>query len=177
MTVDAIKKALLRIPQRSYWDRGVTAYAYDLLGDLPEDADVTPATITTALLQGARDWRQYSYGGCALCNDMAIAMRLCTPSERRRVRYGMWRPNRRESWMDVQTRALTQAHWLIERAMRDAQCEDTAIRQGNIAIALTNRPARWHCNRARREIHDHYAGYQGTAHGNTARARHNAVDV
>ena len=52
---------------------------------------------------------QYSWGGCSLCYDVDIAARLCTPSELRKTRNGERRPNGREEWLDVQTRAIHQA--------------------------------------------------------------------
>lgn len=61
------------------------------------------------MLNGARDWSEYSYGGCSLIYDGDIAERLCTPGELKRTRHGERRPNSREGWLDVQARALSQA--------------------------------------------------------------------
>ena len=71
-----------------------------------------------ALLYGAGDWRQYSEGGCALVYDADIAARLCSPSELKRVRGGERQPNSRETWLECQSRALWQAHRLIETEWR-----------------------------------------------------------
>lgn len=68
-----------------------------------------------ALLNGADNWRQYSYGGCALIYDSDIAETLCSPSELKKVKGGDRQPNSRESWLDVQARALYQAERLIVR--------------------------------------------------------------
>lgn len=58
-------------------------------------------------------WEQYSYGGCALVYDSDIAQTLCAPGELRKTRDGRRRPNSRETWPDVQTRALIQAaEWI-----------------------------------------------------------------
>lgn len=71
---------------RSAWDRGVTAYALDLLETF---ADTSAAELDrSALLNGASSWTEYSYGGCALIYDSDIAERLCTPSELKRKRGG-----------------------------------------------------------------------------------------
>lgn len=102
---------------RSAWDKGVTLYALDLLDNI---RDLTAADsmrdLQTALLNGARDWKEYSWGGCSLCYNSDIAERLCTPSELKRTRGGARRPNSREEWLDVQARALYQAASLICRA-------------------------------------------------------------
>lgn len=103
---------------RSAWDKGVTLYALDLLDNI---RDLTAADsmrdLQTALLNGARDWKEYSWGGCSLCYNSDIAERLCSPSEFKRTRGGDRRPNSREEWLDVQAHALYQAFRLICRAV------------------------------------------------------------
>lgn len=107
-------------PARSAWARGVRAYAAELCGSLRGAAAYaaetgTPSpltdceTVRAVLLNGARDWREYSDGGCALIYDGDIAARVCTPSELRRTHGGQRDPNPRETWLDVQARALCQA--------------------------------------------------------------------
>ena len=107
-------------PAHSAWARGVRAYAAELLSNLRGAAAYaaetgTPSpltdreTVRTALLNGARDWSEYSRGGCALIYDGDIAARVCTPSELRRTHGGQRDPNPRETWLDVQARALCQA--------------------------------------------------------------------
>ncbi len=107
-------------PARSAWARGVRAYAAELCGSLRGAAAYaaetgTPSpladreTVRAALLNGARDWSEYSCGGCALIYDGDIAARMCTPSELRRTHGGQCDPNPRERWLDVQARALCQA--------------------------------------------------------------------
>ena len=93
---------------RSAWDRGVTAYALDMLEEL-EVTELTARTVERTLLNGAPTWRDYSWGGCALIYDRDIAERLCCPSELRRTRGGERRPNAREEWLDTQARACFQA--------------------------------------------------------------------
>jgi hypothetical protein len=97
-------------PERSAGARGVKAYAVELIESL--DGDYSPA----ALLNGATDWRAYSYGGCSLIYDADIAERLCSPSELKRCKGGDSQPNPHESWLDVQTRALRQAARLVHNA-------------------------------------------------------------
>ena len=107
-------------PARSAWARGVRAYAAELCGNLRGAAAYAAETGTTSpltdretvravLLNGARDWSEYSWGGCVLIYDGDIAARVCTPSELRRTHGGQRDPNPREAWLDVQARALCQA--------------------------------------------------------------------
>ena len=99
---------------RSAWTRGVQAYAVELVEDLDDGADLgNEVMLQKELLNGAQSWAQYSEGGCALCYNADIAERLCPPSELKRNKWGMLPPNGRENWLDVQARALWQAHRLI----------------------------------------------------------------
>lgn len=119
INVENIKNAIENSKTRSAWSKGVTTYAIDLLDnirDLNGREVETRKELETALLNGARDWREYSWGGCSLIYNGDIAERLCSPSELKRCRGGEWRPNRREEWLDVQARALYQAFRLICRA-------------------------------------------------------------
>lgn len=97
---------------RSAWDKAVKQYALELLENL--EGDYTEA----ALLNGAENWKAYSYGGCSLIYDADIAERVCSTSELKRVRGGERNPNGRESWLDCQARALRQAARLITRKAR-----------------------------------------------------------
>jgi len=98
---------------RSAWDKGVTAYAIDLLEQAEHD-EITRYS-EKDLLNGAVNWKQYSHGGCAAIYDSDIAEALCSPSELKRKRGGELQPNSRESWLDVQARALSQAWVRIKR--------------------------------------------------------------
>lgn len=66
---------LMRESCKSYWRRGVRQYAIGLLSGLDLLA-VEKSTLHSALLNGASDWSEYSYGGCALISDRDIAARL-----------------------------------------------------------------------------------------------------
>lgn len=112
---------------RSAWDRGVMEYAEELTAELDEfmrGGYVTMEQLATAdgrkaaLLNGAKDWTQYSYGGSALIYDYEIAERLCNPSELKRTRNGERNPNSRETWLDCQARALSQASSRVREAVR-----------------------------------------------------------
>lgn len=103
---------------RSAWNRGLCDYALMLLDNRSDLEDFHTNGLKEELLNGAGDWEQYSYGGCACIFDSDIAERLCTPSELKRRDYGRLKPNSREEWLDVQTRALFQAYRLILRAVK-----------------------------------------------------------
>ena len=113
--------------QRSAWDKGVTKYALEMVEQLGEqindgyfeELDLTePKKVRAALLNGAENWSQYSWGGSALIYDGDIAERLCSPSELKKTRNGERRPNSREEWLDVQARALFQAANRVCRHIR-----------------------------------------------------------
>lgn len=113
--------------QRSAWDKGVTKYALELVEQLGEQINdgyfdelnlPEPKKVRAALLNGAADWSQYSWGGCSLIYDSDIAERLCNPSELKKTRNGERRPNSREEWLDIQARALFQAANRVCRHIR-----------------------------------------------------------
>ena len=113
--------------QRSAWDKGVTQYALELVEQLGEqinggyfeELDLTESKkVRAALLNGAADWNQYSWGGSALIYNGDIAERLCCPSELKKTRNGERRPNSREEWLDTQARALFQAANRVCRHIR-----------------------------------------------------------
>ena len=112
----AIMDALEKEKARSAWNNGVVRYAFDILDNM-KDGEVTEKN----LLNGAKDWKQYSYGGCALISDGDICHRLCTPSEIKKTKDGARRPNAQETWMDTQTRALYQAYMLIMKIKKEVE--------------------------------------------------------
>lgn len=99
---------------RSVWDKGVTEYAVELAESL-KNWDKQPGSVAELremMLNGASDWKAYSWGGWSLIYNLDIAERLCSPSELKRVtnKNGLRDyPNSREHWLDVQVRALYQA--------------------------------------------------------------------
>lgn len=118
MNIEKLRESIAAEKQRSAWDKGVTQYALELVDELAEQIGggyvdpaelAKPRILRAALLNGAKDWREYSWGGCSLIYDPDIASRLCCPSELKKTRNGERRPNGREEWLDVQARALFQA--------------------------------------------------------------------
>ena len=93
----------------SKWAQGVNEYAEELREELENNnLEATEAN----MLNGASDWKEYSWGGSSLIYDCDIADRLATPSDIRKCTRkdgSLRRPNSREEWLDVQARALYQA--------------------------------------------------------------------
>ena len=116
MTRRNIIKALQEKMDRSAWNKAVTIYALEILEELN-----TEEVTREALLNGASDWNQYSWGRCSLIYNSDIAERICTPSELKKRNGGEWRPNCNEEWLDVQARALSQA---CNRIMKFARKEE-----------------------------------------------------
>lgn len=109
-TIEQIRNILETTRTRSAWDRGVNAYALELLEEYENNyGSDACAPCEDDLLNGASDWKQYSWGGCSLIYDADIARRLCSPSELKKTRNGEKKPNGREEWLDTQARALFQA--------------------------------------------------------------------
>ena len=109
-----ILNALNSQTPRSAWGKGVRDAAIDLLTDCEPDTVITKEY----LLNGAANWSEYSYGGCASIYDAQIAEQYCNPSELKRCKGGELMPNRDETWLDLQARALWQAARLILREAR-----------------------------------------------------------
>ena len=103
----------------SAWKRGVLMYACEIL-DAIENKEVTKKN----LLNGAKDWKEYSYGGCSLIYDNEICRRLCTSSVIKRTKEGEKHLNKMENWLDVQTRALYQAYCLIMKINEEMEDEE-----------------------------------------------------
>ena len=129
--IDNIRTSIETEKQRSAWDKGVPVYALELLDSLDEliaggyfePADLLDRNaVKAAMLNGARNWDEFSWGACSLIYNEDIAERLCCPSELVKTRHGERRPNSREEWLDVQARALYQAANRICRHIRLLAC-------------------------------------------------------
>ena len=113
-TADVIFEKIMHINPHSAWNRGVVRYAMELMNDV-DGKEINEKN----LLNGAKDWREYSYGGCALIYDVDICHRLCAPYEIKKTKDGERRPNKHETWVDTQARALYQAALLIMKIKRE----------------------------------------------------------
>lgn len=104
--------------RKSAWRNGLKQYIEEIVNNRYGDDRYVDIDEETSFLNGARDWGQYSYGGCSLIYDYDIALRLCNPSEFAKKKEGMLPPNSNETWLDVQARALAQAALSIRWALR-----------------------------------------------------------
>ena len=104
------------LKMRSAWSKGVQYYALFLLERYDEATDYEPNLPLTeaTLLNGAKDWKHYSEGGCALIYDEQIAQTLCNHTELKTTKNGQRQPNKHETWLQVQAKALFQAWNLIK---------------------------------------------------------------
>ncbi len=123
----------LKIKRPSKWSQAVKEDAVWLLGNFiewhGEDSAFSKDNVKE-LLNGADNWEQYSYGGSAYAYDSDIARHYCTESELKKIGlidYGNGfysnpnPPNSKESWLDVQARALYQASELIKKSVTDME--------------------------------------------------------
>ena len=101
---------------RSAWDKGVKAYALDILANFEEwamfnlsNSEPLPVINERTALNGAKDWEQYAFGGCGLVYDAYIAERLCTPAQMRKLL------GTDVNWLGLESVALLQAWRLIAR--------------------------------------------------------------
>lgn len=110
---------------RSKWQKGVIIYGVMLLEKIQEDHDqindkITFKDLETLLLNGAKNWVKYSWGGNALISNEDIAKMLATPSVLKKCNNGEKRPNHKEEWLDTQARALYQAFCKIWGIVKSA---------------------------------------------------------
>ena len=113
MMYNLITKELENFKCRSAWDKAVNDYAFELIEGIDFETISNTSELKEVILNGAKDFMEYSYGGLSLVYDYTIAKRCCTPSEFKRTKEGQRNPNRRENWLDVQARALFQAYHRI----------------------------------------------------------------
>ena len=118
MNKEATLENLKAVKCRSAWSKGVKEYAYSLLDNIFLHRDYKSIndckSLHKALLNGEKNWHQFSCDGWALVYDEDIAETLCNPSELKKCKNGMLRPNKQEQWLDVQARALFQAERIIK---------------------------------------------------------------
>ena len=120
MTKVELINAIKSSKARSAWAKGVKWYALHLVEEsYKQDTDIVRVNMPI-YLNGAETWKEYSYGAhsCALVYDYDIAKRLCTPSELKKTDFGFKQPNGSVTWLDVQARALKQAHRLIAELIK-----------------------------------------------------------
>ena len=127
VTIGQLLTAIKRYKPRSAWDNGVKLSAIDIIEYTKPDPRYQIDNINQfekILLDGNRNWKEYSENGLPLFFDNVISRRFCTPSELKRVQkktknvWGEWElrnPNSHEDWTALQARANYQAFELIKR--------------------------------------------------------------
>ena len=123
--IQAVTNEMNNAKTRSAWSKGVKAYALELVASFEEwskyneeNGEELPTIDERTALNGASDWDAWAFGGCGLCYDAYIAERLCTPSELRKTRGGLYPPTCANSWLLVEGRAAWQAWRMIAEAVR-----------------------------------------------------------
>lgn len=131
-SINKIMTEVRKEKPRSAWGKGVKGYAIGLLEDAKDwkggEYNLDLANYKKIILNGASDWKEFSYGGMAFIFNRDIAKRLCTKAELAKTHNGDLRPNAREDWLDVQARALRQADMLIRKAIASANVTATKRR-------------------------------------------------
>lgn len=119
-----IENNILATNPRSAWNKGVKAYALDLLANFYDwskcnerEGEELPTLDEVTALNGAKDWSAWAYGGCGLVYDVYICNRLCTKSEQKRYKGGQIVPTPASTWLDLEARAVRQAWGLIARVV------------------------------------------------------------
>ena len=96
--------------RKSAWNKGLKAYMHDFIEDLDMaklQACQSKADFEKLLLNGAKNWHEYSWGGASLCYNEDILQRLspawaCKKFANSSAVYGV-------ELLDIQKRALYQA--------------------------------------------------------------------
>jgi len=146
ITVNDVQNHIKNLKARhsSRWLEAVKEDAVDLLDKYiewhGENASFKKENIKE-LLNGAENWNQYSYGGLALVDDSRIAAHYCAPSELKKfgyVDYGNGfesigsHPSSKETWLDVQARALRQAEMLIAGSLNKIEQARQILHEGKV---------------------------------------------
>lgn len=123
--IQAVANEVNNTKTRSAWSKGVKAYALEMLESFEEwrkwneeNGESVPELDERTALNGAKDWSAWTYGGCGLVYDCAIAERLCTPSELRKLDGGERVLSGAATWCDIEARAARQAWQMIAKAVR-----------------------------------------------------------
>ena len=123
--IQAVANIIASTKTRSAWSKGVKAYALEMLERFEEwrewndaNGESVPELDEVTALNGAHNWVMWAYGGCGLVYDHAIAERLCTRSELRKLNEGHRVPAGADTWCDIEARAARQAWRMSAEAVR-----------------------------------------------------------
>lgn len=112
-------------PGGSAWIFGVHCYAVDILSGyidgrgltIWDEAERIGKITEEDLLNGAKDWRQYSRTGNSLIYNRDICYRLCGRKALEWTQEGELPPNDHADWLDLQAKALQQAAQIVIKAI------------------------------------------------------------
>lgn len=121
--ISDIRNEIENYPSRTSWERGVRSFAVDIFDKYIEqlklnlwDDRVRIGKITEeSMLNGAKNWNQYSRDGNYLIYNRDICRSLYNKKEQKRTKCGELPPNDHEDWLDVQGKALQQAAQIVMR--------------------------------------------------------------
>lgn len=122
MTKQELLQRLQALKTRGALGAGRKEYALELAEtlectDVPRDFK----TLRKLLLNGAKDWEQYSYGGCSLIYDEDICRRICTERVQKRKHYGELQPDGGRTWLDLQAAVLGQAFRMVWNVVKEGE--------------------------------------------------------
>jgi hypothetical protein len=99
--------------RKSAWNDGVLAYAIEMINKIEDSQE---HICVQAVLNGCDNFIQLSETGRYLTYDDDIVNRLMTPANRKKFADGkLDSPNKYESWLDIQAKAMGQAWYLISK--------------------------------------------------------------
>lgn len=114
--IDIIRERIINFPAKYVQDKGVLVYALELFDNYVDDSryDTSLTEVTEKdLLQGARDWDEYSKGGLSLIFDEEIAKRLYSPSKLKEILERSRLLHNNIDWMIIQANALCTASQIV----------------------------------------------------------------
>lgn len=113
--MERVKAEHMRSPYR----QGIQIQAVEMLQELSEKGFPNEYSsvkeLKEALLNGAKDFKEWTYSGFGLIYDTDIAARFCGPKELKRVQNGLRDPHKGSTWIDMYAQAVNEAYKLIKK--------------------------------------------------------------
>lgn len=122
MTKQELLEKIQALKTRGALGAGRKEYALELVKTLEcTDVPRNKKELEKLLLNGAKDWEQYSYGGCSLIYDEDICSRICTERVQKRKHYGELQPDGGRTWLDLQSAVLGEAFRVIWNVVKEGE--------------------------------------------------------
>jgi len=124
-TVAYIRSELENLPASNHWTKGVKAYAIDMFEEIVNSGELVSVKNISEkdLLDGAKNWNEYSWHGRTVCYDHIIR-KILDPNdsgEQARSTDG-------KAWLDVQAEALEQATKILLRTINNRYNQNVELR-------------------------------------------------